>query len=148
MKSKRLKTMALCMAMFLCLGMVNVTKASENMSRAYSGTVNFNVTCTNVYGMDNPDPTTFEVRKSNTYTRFYMTLHTISQSQTLTFTAFRDNGNQVSDTGAIALGPSNIGIQQSAPYWTGTAAKYDTYYMYGMAPRNIANVNATGTYMP
>ncbi len=148
MKSKRLKTMALCMAMFLCLGMVNVTKASENMSRAYSGTVFFDVTCTNVYGMDNPDPTTLWVTKTNTNARFYMTLHEISQNQTLTFTAFRDNGAQVSDTGAIALGPSNIGVQRSAPYWDGAGRKDYVYHMYGMAPRNIANVNATGTYMP
>lgn len=110
------------------------------------------VTVSNIPGQSSPDPYSTKTVKDDDEQRFYIKLETLTNTPSMSFTAFRSNGEQMSVNQAITFNREyNLGETLSAAYDTyhkKVPRAGEFFYVYATVPTYYGGAHATGTYCP
>ena len=106
------------------------------------------VTVYNVPGTASPDPYSTRTVKDDGEQRFYIKLNTLTNTPSMSFTAFAADGTRVSANPAITFYKSDTLPKTKSAAYTIKAYAGSYYYVYATVPTYYGGAHATGTYCP
>lgn len=106
------------------------------------------VTVYNVPGTTSPDPYSMKTVKDDDEQRFYIKLNTLTNTPSMSFTAFAADGTRVSANPAITFYKSDTLPKTKSAAYTVKAYAGRYYYVYATVPQYYGGAHATGNYCP
>lgn len=116
-------------------------------SVAEAATIPLDVTATNVSGVASKDPYSRKEVKSDSEQNFYITLTSLTNGPSMSFTAYNDARERVSAVNGLTISSTELNNTKKCKYSV-TALQGAKYYVLAQAPLYYANVHAVGRYCP